>query len=680
MKNKVLKFTAAVLFAAAGSADDPVTFTMRAYTGVPMWVGLDRAVVFDLAGAEITAKARPILRDHMTSQIVGHTTDIVVGERDLDIAGQVSGENEYAAEVARSSKKGFPWQASIGAQVMGSDLRKVEKGQWVEVNGQRFKGPIYVAQKWKLVEVSFVALGADDDTSALVAALNTGESGMDEFAKWVKAKGFDPEALTEGQRESLRAMFDSEQADPEGDKGAKPTSTTASASPESSPGDDPVQAMRMQAAAESTRISEIRKLTAGHADIEAKAIAEGWDATKAELEVLRASRPAVGAPAIHVGATTTANVIEAAVCLTAGLADAKLLKDYGEKTLDAASKMQGLGLRETIGLCARLEGKSLPPVFGDGRQFMQAGFSTTSFPAVMENVMNKTMLDAYESQDIVAFELCDIGSVSDFKEVSRIRLHGTGRFGRVGPQGELPNGVATDEKFTNKAETHGQMFMLTRQDVINDDVNALLSIPRLMGIEGASTINDLFFRLLLANTGNFMSANNGNFLTGGTFAADQLKALHTLFRKAKSGPKSGRARDQRSISIRPEILLVPVELEWEAKQLIGSATLANSEQPGSPVQNPLYNQYKKVLSAPQLSDDFYTGNSASAFYLFADPAKLAAFEIVFLNGRRRPVIERVEAPANTLGMGFRGYIDVGVSQMDKRAAAKHDGIAASSGS
>ena len=46
--------------------------------------------------------------------------------------------------------------------------------------------------------------------------------------------------------------------------------------------------MRAEAAAESARIGSIRKACAGqHAEIESQAIAEGWDATPAEPEVLR---------------------------------------------------------------------------------------------------------------------------------------------------------------------------------------------------------------------------------------------------------------------------------------------------------------------------------------------------------------------------------------------------------
>jgi hypothetical protein len=86
-----------------------------------------------------------------------------------------------------------------------------------------------------------------------------------------------------------------------------------------------------------------------------------------------------------------------------------------------------------------------------------------------------------------------------------------------------------------------------------------------------------------------------------------------------------------------------------------------------PVDNPHRNKYR-VISAPHLSDSYYAGASAKAWYLFANPNVLPAFEIVFLNGRRTPVIERIEAQPNMLGMGFTSYLDVGIEKQDPRAA------------
>uniref|UniRef100_A0A7C4QQB0 Uncharacterized protein n=1 Tax=Schlesneria paludicola TaxID=360056 RepID=A0A7C4QQB0_9PLAN len=55
----------------------------------------------------------------------------------------------------------------------------VDRGEAVEVNRRKFTGPLYVARQSTLREVSFVALGADDQTVARMAAerVRSRESG-----------------------------------------------------------------------------------------------------------------------------------------------------------------------------------------------------------------------------------------------------------------------------------------------------------------------------------------------------------------------------------------------------------------------------------------------------------------------------------------------------------------------
>src|SRR5690606_12110475 len=79
------------------------------------------------------------------------------------------------------------------------------------------------------------------------------------------------------------------------------------------------EAIRAQAAAEMKRISAIQKLCGTkHGEIAAKAVEEGWDATRTELEVLRADRPA--APAAHIpDQTVTDDILLAAACQAARL-------------------------------------------------------------------------------------------------------------------------------------------------------------------------------------------------------------------------------------------------------------------------------------------------------------------------------------------------------------------------
>jgi hypothetical protein len=622
-------------------------FSMTAYTGGAMQLnGWQYPVVVDLAGMRVTRKSRPILKDHDRGSIVGHTDDILISQSRLEVAGVISGVGATAQEVIATSENGFPWQASLGASA--DRVVFIPEGKTAKANDREFTGPIYIARKSTLGEISFVALGADDDTTARL-----------------EAGGLRPEEELEN---------DGEQDDAgESRKPVNASLNLESAIPRPSSLQPQVSRLRSEMAAESKRIAGIRKLCAGrHDELEAKAIEDGWSLTKTELEVLRSERPSsphnvVAKPAY------TQKVLEAACCLSVGLDETKLLKAYGEQTLNLAEPIRSIGLRELVAECARLEGHEIPRVFGDGTATIRAGFSTMSLPGILENVMNKTLLAAYENTPIAAFDLCSIGTVSDFKEISRYRLLGTGGFEKVAPDGELKHGKLSEQKYSNKADTYGQILMLTRQDIINDDLSAFMDIPRQMGRSGAESIDDLFFTLLLGNAGSFFSVGNSNLLTGidTAFGANSLTKAKTTFRKQKAGP-GNKAKDQKPINIRPEYLVVPVEIETDAELLMGSAQLmidASGTPTKIPVDNPHRNKYR-VISTPHLSDSYYTGASAKAWYLFANPNVLPAFEIVFLNGRRTPVIERVEMPPNMLGMGFRSFIDFGVNSQDPRAAVK----------
>ena len=510
-----------------------------------------------------------------------------------------------------------------------------------------------------LSEISFVALGADDDTSALVAATAPISGGEKD----------------ENNMNTVKDDTNTASANATG-SAANPD---AGAAPGGAP--DAITAMRTQAAAEVNRLAALHTLCAGHPDIEAKAIVEGWSTEKTELVVLRAARPASGSGAPNIGTgrgPLTQKVLEAAACLSAGVSEKRLLKDFGEQTLDSASPLRSIGLRELAANCARLEGKHVPGVFGDGAATIQAAFTTLSLPTILEGTMQRTMLEAYEAVPVVAFDVCRVGSVKDFREVTRVRLLGAGRWEKVAQDGELKNGQLSEQTFKNQAETRGIMLTLTRQDLINDDLGAFLDLPRQVGMDGAATIDDEFFRLLLSNPGTFFSVGNTNFLSGAdtAFGVDSLSLARANFQKIKVGPGTA-AADKKPINIRPTRLLVPVEVETDAQVLLGSAQIqldGSSAKTKLPVDNPHRGKY--VLSvAPHLSDTYYTGNSAKAWYLFADPRLVAAFEIVFLNGKQQPTIERTPTPANTLGVSWAAYIDFGVREQDPRGAIKVKGEA-----
>jgi hypothetical protein len=177
--------------------------------------------------------------------------------------------------------------------------------------------------------------------------------------------------------------------------------------------------------------------------------------------------------------------------------------------------------------------------------------------------------------------------------------------------------------------------------------------------------------LILSNPGNFFSAGNNNYAAGANtvLSVDSLTAAELLFlNQTKPNGKP--------LGILPRYLLVPNALKVTANLLMTSIKLNEAATAGSPKpqDNPHAGKYE-VVSSSWLSNATIPGFSSIAWYLFADPARLAAFEVAFLNGNENPTVEQAEADFNTLGIQFRGYIDFGVKEQDYRAAVKMKGMA-----
>jgi hypothetical protein len=85
-----------------------------------------------------------------------------------------------------------------------------------------------------------------------------------------------------------------------------------------------------------------------------------------------------------------------------------------------------------------------------------------------------------------------------------------------------------------------------------------------------------------------------------------------------------------------------------------------------PQGNPLRGLLELVVE-PRLSNAIYPNFSEKAWYLWAPPA-CAALTVGFVGGQNVPFVEEVQLPADTLGVGFRSYIDVAAALGDPLGA------------
>jgi hypothetical protein len=372
--------------------------------------------------------------------------------------------------------------------------------------------------------------------------------------------------------------------------------------------------------------------------------------------------------------------LEAAMCMRIGIPGDELLTEYGNEAVDAGAEQSDMPMKELLMQCLHLEGKSVTSSFSN--ETIQAAFSTVSLPGILSNVANKKLLQSYKAQPIIAMRLCSVGDLNDFKESERFRLTDAGDLQPIGADGEIKEGGLTEERATNQLDTYGKKFCLTRKMIINDDLGAFMKVPIAMGNRAARLIDQLFFGRLLANPnqtdGNALfSEAHKNLLSG----AESVLAAEGL-RKAVQAFLDQVDADGQPINIEPRFLLVPTGLKHTAIELTKGATLiiaGGDATDGAvpsirPALNSLVDENLQVVSSPYLANSKYDGYSATAWYLFGDPASVDTCEIGFLRGKRTPTVERGDTDFNTLGLWFRVYFDLGVREQDFRGMVKSAGV------
>ena len=651
-------------------------FEITAYTGGELQIeGWRGPVVVDLAGIELP-ETIPVLARHDQGQPIGHGRPRIEAN-ELFVSGVVSVmDSPRAREFVSAGRHGFPWQASIGAKPLEVRLRK--KGETFEANGRTFtpgKGGIYHVTKSRLKEVSVLPLGADENSSAAIAAGQT-----------------PPPASTSQEIKTMATETKDKQQTR--DTPDKQTDPPVAPEPQEQHRHDPPPApparaedeIRAEAVdTERKRIAQIEAACNGlegeKADaLRARAVAGEIDVPALQaglLDILRSDRPRP--PAIHEGGqAVTPHVLEAAALMTGGIRGDDLLGGYGEQAVDAAARRfrGGIGLQELLLEAAWANGYT-GRNFRDSRAVLraafgpdiQAAFSTVDIGGILSNVANKFLLDGFFSVERTWRNICAVRNVSDFKTVTSYRLIGADQYEPVAPGGELKHGTLGEESYANKADTYGLVLSVDRRDIINDDLGAITTVPRKLGRGSGLKINDVFWAVFLDNSGFFKTANK-NYVTG----ADTALSIDGLT-KAETKFMDQVDPDGKPIGIMPVVALVPTALSAIGTGLFKSLEIRDTTADTKyPIANPHQGKFRTEVSR-YLSNSQYTGNSAKAWYLLADPNDLPVIEVAFLNGQESPTIETAEADFNVLGIQMRGYHDFGVALQDPKGGIKAKGEA-----
>lgn len=605
------------------SDDDIAKIKMVANAGSVMNFGSKRYAI-DVEGVFPHAESIPIVYGHELSAGIGHTTAIKAEDGKLLVEGVVSRETPYAKDFVSSARNGFPWQASVGGMIV--DKLSLKKGESYNLHGQEIGEGVDIVTKFELFEISVVEFGADPNTSSIAAQAQVDDNTL--------LKG---EQMNENDVELVEV--------------------------------DEIQASRERQAQELERIAEIKKRSNGDDyELQATAIREGWTPDRFELESLRAARPK--APAVHnPEPEADAQALEVVAIRAAGFTPSE--KKYSDKTLSAADRLGPLGLRDYLEKASggRLDARRL-----DSPEAIRAEFSTQNLNYVLTRSVNAILLEAFNYVDSAWRKCFKIGRVNDFKKAERYRLDSAFELEPLADGGKIKHGEVADAKFEVQAQTLATMFAITRKDIINDDLGALTDIPRQFGFGAADTINKYCWTLFM-NPGTaidgqaFYSTSLGSEKAATPLTLEGLSAARAAFVTRKK--QKATSKDAESpLGIPPTLLIVPTALEDKALMLTKATQLNNGTTADNPADyNPNYGRFQ-VVGVPFLGYSNYTGYSDTTWYLAADPNRIPAFEISFLNGKTAPTVERADAPFDTLGVQYRAYIDFGVSAQDRRGIMK----------
>lgn len=301
--------------------------------------------------------------------------------------------------------------------------------------------------------------------------------------------------------------------------------------------------------------------------------------------------------------------------------------------------------------------------FGDNMELARAAINSTStFPAIMSNLANKSVMVGFNEAETTYQVWAGKGSNRDFKEAARVALSEAGTLELVPEGGQFKQDSFGEASARTKVATYGKLFSLTRQAIINDDLGLFSKIATKYGSAAKRLVNKMVYAQLTGNVKMqdnvaLFDAKHGN--VAGTGEALSVKAIAkaiTAMRRQKG------IQGEATLNITPKYLVVPPELEMAAYQIVNSTAAVDGVNSG--VANPYKGRFIVVADAELTDPD--------AWYLVADATQHDTIEVTYLNGVETPRLETRQG-FDVDGIEYKVAFDCGVSALDFRGVFKNAG-------
>ncbi len=343
----------------------------------------------------------------------------------------------------------------------------------------------------------------------------------------------------------------------------------------------------------------------------------------------------------------------------------------GKEKHDPANEYRHLKLEDIAKACLERSGRNVRSM--DRVSMVKAALSmrpsafgqtTSDFPILMENVMHRQVLTAYNATPDSWSQFCVTGSVSDFREWQRLRVGSIGDIEAVNEAGEYKQKAIPDAaKEGISASRRGNIISITPEVIINDDIGFIASLTTNLGRSAKRTIENKVFALIAANPTmkdgfQLFSTDHGNYQ--GTGAVPSVTSLEAA-RVAMASQKDIGGNE--FLDIRPAVWLGPLSKGGDVRVIVGAQydpdTADKLQKP-----NKVNGLVQNIVDTPRIT--------GTEWYLFADPSVAPVIEVVFLDGQSEPIVA-MEENFTTAGLSYRVELPFGVGAIGYEGAYKNAG-------
>ncbi|ELW7390627.1 Clp protease ClpP [Yersinia enterocolitica] len=310
--------------------------------------------------------------------------------------------------------------------------------------------------------------------------------------------------------------------------------------------------------------------------------------------------------------------------------------------------------------------------FGNRMQVVNLAFthSTSDFSSILAGGAEKSVLVGWQDSGETFQQWTKPGSLSNFHEAKRVGLNGFTSLDMVREGAEYKYVTTGDNGVPIALATYGNIFSITRQAIINDDLSQLTTVPQLMGRAASRTVGNLVYAVLIDNAKftdakALFHADHGNLIAKGM----DMQGL-TEARKAMRLQEDAEGNP---LNVTPAYILVPAELEGAAMRAVLSTSslfpigegAASGLNQNAGISNTVQNM-GEIIVEPRL-------DKASTKEWYVASAKGSdTIEVAYLDGMDTPYLEEQQG-FTTDGVAWKVRIDAGVAALDYRGLVKSSG-------